>query len=298
MRALAQTGPPAAVCQPPICGWATSSAERRLGRQTPVRGEIAAKTSLPLSSCHPLLRARNPIDGRPRRRQHDDDESLRREVADYLGANRFEVETAGNAREMDAILADRSFDLVVLDVMMPGEGGLSICRRLSDAGGPAIIIMSAMGEEIDRILGLELGADDYVPKPCNPRELLARARAVLRRREGAATGRTAHDGMEFEFLGYRLDLLKRRLRAPSGVLVLLTSGELSLLTAFLEHPNRVLTRDQLVDFARGSDADIFDRAIDVQISRLRRKLNECDGQDLIRTFRGAGYMFNAAVIRR
>jgi two-component system OmpR family response regulator len=228
----------------------------------------------------------------------DDDESLRREVADYLGANRFEVGTAGNAREMDAILADRSFDLVVLDVMMPGEGGLSICRRLSDAGGPAIIIMSAMGEEIDRILGLELGADDYVPKPCNPRELLARARAVLRRREGAAPGRPPHDGMEFEFLGYRLDLLKRRLRAPSGVLVLLTSGELSLLTAFLEHPNRVLTRDQLVDFARGSDADIFDRAIDVQISRLRRKLNECDGQDLIRTFRGAGYMFNAAVIRR
>jgi two-component system OmpR family response regulator len=227
----------------------------------------------------------------------DDDESLRREVADYLSANSFEVRTAAHAREMDAILAEQSFDLVVLDVMMPGEGGLSICRRLSDEGGPAIIIMSAMGEEIDRILGLELGADDYVPKPCNPRELLARMRAVLRRREGGQ-GRRSQDGVEFEFLGYSLDLLKRRLRAPSGVLVLLTSGELSLLTAFLEHPGRVLTRDQLVDFARGSDADIFDRAIDVQISRLRRKLNECDGQDLIRTFRGAGYMFNASVVRR
>jgi two-component system OmpR family response regulator len=226
----------------------------------------------------------------------DDDESLRREVADYLSANRFEVATAAHAREMDAILEEQAFDLIVLDVMMPGEGGLSICRRLSDAGGPAIIIMSAMGEEIDRILGLELGADDYVPKPCNPRELLARMRAVLRRRE--APGQKPSDGAEFDFLGYNLDLLKRRLRAPSGVLVLLTSGELSLLTAFLEHPGRVLTRDQLVDFARGSDADIFDRAIDVQISRLRRKLNECDGQDLIRTFRGAGYMFNAPVVRR
>ncbi len=228
----------------------------------------------------------------------DDDESLRREVADYLSGNGFEVKTAANAREMDAIMVEQSFDMVVLDVMMPGEGGLSICRRLSDAGGPAVIIMSAMGEEIDRILGLELGADDYVPKPCNPRELLARMRAVLRRREGGGQGARSADGMEFEFLGYSLDLLKRRLRAPSGVLVLLTSGELSLLTAFLEHPNRVLTRDQLVDFARGSDADIFDRAIDVQISRLRRKLNECDGQDLIRTFRGAGYMFNASVFRR
>jgi two-component system OmpR family response regulator len=227
----------------------------------------------------------------------DDDESLRNEVADYLGANRFEVRAAANAREMDAALADQGYDLVVLDVMMPGEGGLSICRRLSDAGGPAIIIMSAMGEDIDRILGLELGADDYIPKPCNPRELLARARAVLRRREGAP-GRSSHDSVEFEFMGYSLDLLKRRLRAPSGVLVLLTSGELSLLNAFLEHPNRVLSRDQLVDYARGAEADIFDRAIDVQISRLRRKLNECDGQDLIRTFRGAGYMFNAQVVRR
>ena len=227
----------------------------------------------------------------------DDDASLRSEVAEYFASNNFEVKTAGNGREMDPILAGQSFDLVVLDVMMPGEGGLSICRRLADAGGPAIIIMSAMGEEIDRILGLELGADDYLPKPCNPRELLARARAVLRRREGVQ-GRSGRDGVEFQFLGYSLDLLKRRLRAPSGVLVLLTSGELSLLTAFLEHPGRVLTRDQLVDFARGSDADIFDRAIDVQISRLRRKLNECEGQDLIRTFRGAGYMFNAPVVRR
>ncbi len=227
----------------------------------------------------------------------DDDESLRREVADYLTLSGFSVRVAANGREMDLVLTEQPFDLVVLDVMMPGEGGLSICRRLSDAGGPAIIMMSAMGDEIDRILGLELGADDYVPKPCNPRELLARMRAVLRRREATPAVRS-RDGMEFEFVGYSLDLLKRRLRAPSGVLVLLTSGELSLLTAFLEHPGRVLTRDQLVDFARGSDADIFDRAIDVQISRLRRKLNECDGQDLIRTFRGAGYMFNAPVIRR
>ena len=228
----------------------------------------------------------------------DDDESLRREVSDYLADNNFEVRTAANARDMDAVLLTQPFDLIVLDVMMPGEGGLSVCRRLTDAGGPAVIMMSAMGEEIDRILGLELGADDYLPKPCNPRELLARMRAVLRRRESGGHGQRGGEGMEFEFMGYSLDLLKRRLRAPSGALVLLTSGELSLLTAFLEHPGRVLTRDQLVDFARGSEADIFDRAIDVQISRLRRKLSECEGQDLIRTFRGAGYMFNATVVRR
>jgi two-component system OmpR family response regulator len=226
----------------------------------------------------------------------DDDASLRAAIKDYLEENRFTARTAADAREMDRRLAEENFDIVVLDVMMPGEGGLSVCRRLADRGGPPVIMMSAMGEEIDRILGLELGADDYVAKPCNPRELLARVRAVLRRREGGVPA--AGEGSEINFLGYSLDLLKRRLRAPSGVLVLLTSGELSLLTAFLEHPGRVLSRDQLVEYARGADADIFDRAIDVQISRLRRKLNECDSQDLIRTFRGAGYMFNAPVVRR
>lgn len=226
----------------------------------------------------------------------DDDEALRREVADYLSGEQYEVDVARDAVEMDRRLARARYDLIVLDVMMPGEGGLSICRRLADRGGPPVIIMSAMGEDVDRILGLELGADDYLPKPCNPRELLARVKAVLRRRAGNAQGEAT--GTVYHFLGYSLDLLKRRLKAPSGVLVLLTAGELSLLTAFLERPGRVLSRDQLVEAARGHDADIFDRAIDVQISRLRRKLNEAGGEDVIRTFRGAGYMWNAPVVRR
>jgi two-component system OmpR family response regulator len=156
-------------------------------------------------------------------------------------------------------------------------------------------MLSAMGEETDRIVGLELGADDYVPKPCNPRELLARVRAVLRRAEQRTTGAGVDAGCEFA--GWRLDLVRRELRSPAGVIVNLSSGEFSLLRAFVERPQRVLTRDQLLEFARGPDSDAFDRAIDVQISRLRRKLDDGGGQDLIRTIRNEGYMFTAKVKR-
>ena len=227
----------------------------------------------------------------------DDDPGIRDAVSEFLGRHGYEVDTAADAKAMDQRLSRDGVDLVVLDVMMPGEDGLAICRRLSARpGGPAIIIMSAMGEETDRIVGLELGADDYVPKPCNPRELLARIKAVLRRRNEPRGGDQPM-GAGCEFAGWRLDLVRRELRSPAGVVVNLSSGEFSLLRAFVEHPQRVLTRDQLLDFARGRDSDAYDRAIDVQISRLRRKLDDNGDGELIRNIRSEGYMFAPKVTR-
>ncbi|MDO8800717.1 response regulator [Phenylobacterium sp.] len=226
----------------------------------------------------------------------DDDVALRGAIADYLSQHGYEVIQAGDATAMERALAVASIDLIVLDLMLPGEDGLSICRRIADGGGPAIIMLSAMGEEIDRILGLELGADDYLAKPCSPRELLARVRAVLRRREevrtpGPVKGKACH------FLGFTLDQVRRQLRAPNGVSILLTAGEFSLLSVFLDHPQRILSRDELIERARGGEADVFDRAIDVQISRLRRKLHDCAPDEVIKTYRGAGYLFDAKVTR-
>ncbi len=226
----------------------------------------------------------------------DDDPGIRDVVSEFLTRHGYQVETAADGKQMDAALDREGYDLVVLDLMMPGEDGLAICRRLSaDPGGPAIIMMSAMGEETDRIVGLELGADDYVPKPCNPRELLARVRAVLRRRTEPRDDRPM--GAACEFAGWRLDLVRRELRSPAGIVVNLSSGEFSLLRAFVEHPQRVLTRDQLLDYARGRDSEAYDRAIDVQISRLRRKLDDNGDGELIRTIRSEGYMFSPKVGR-
>jgi len=228
----------------------------------------------------------------------DDDRELREQVSAYLVEHGYSVRAAADATAMDAALAAGQVDLVILDVMLPGEGGLSICQRLTRKGGLAIIMVSAMGEEIDRVLGLELGADDYLPKPCSPRELLARVRAVLRRREERDPHASRESGSNlYRFLGYTLDMVRRQLNGPNGSAILLTAGEFSLLRAFLEHPGRILTRDQLMDMARGGEPDVYDRAIDVQISRLRRKLKADDDRDVIRTYRGAGYMFDAKVQR-
>jgi len=226
----------------------------------------------------------------------DDDTQLREEMASYLRDHGYEIHTAGDATAMERVLAGQTIDLIILDVMMPGEDGLSACRRIADGGGPPIIMVSAMGEEVDRVLGLELGADDYLPKPCSPRELLARVRAVIRRLDDARGG-APRRGKTYNFLGFSLDSLRRQLRAPSGATILLTGGEFSLLTAFLDHPQRILSRDQLLEYARGSHAEVFDRAVDVQISRLRRKLHACVPDEIIKTYRGAGYLFDAKVTR-
>ena len=228
----------------------------------------------------------------------DDDPGIRELVSEFLGKHGFEVEAAADAAGLARALASKPADLVILDVMLPGEDGLQICRRLAASDGPAIIMLSAMGEETDRIVGLELGADDYLPKPCNPRELLARARAVLRRR-GEPRPADGELGAQCEFAGWRLDLVRRELKTPDGVVVNLSGGEFSLLRSLVERPERVLTRDQLLDLARGPDSDAYDRAIDVQISRLRRKLDDGGaGAELIRTVRNEGYMFMSKVTRR
>jgi two-component system OmpR family response regulator len=227
----------------------------------------------------------------------DDDPGIRDVVSEFLRRHGFAVDTAADGNEMEQVLARGPVDLVVLDIMLPGEDGLAICRRIAGPDGPAIIMLSAMGEETDRIVGLELGADDYLPKPCNPRELLARIRAVLRRRQEprAADGEL---GAGCAFAGWRLDLVRRELRSPQGIVVNLSSGEFSLLRAFVERPQRVLTRDRLLDLARGPDTEAYDRAIDVQISRLRKKLDDgSGGQELIRTIRNEGYVFTAKVTR-
>jgi two-component system OmpR family response regulator len=223
----------------------------------------------------------------------DDDPGIREVLCDYLAQHGYEAVGAASAAEMDRAVATRAPDLIVLDLMMPGEDGLSVCRRLAGKG-PPIVMLSAMGEDTDRIIGLELGADDYLAKPCNPRELLARVRAVLRRPRDESE---AASGPALLFAGWRLDLMRRELTRPDGDTVSLSAGEFALLRAFAERPGRVMTRDQLLERARGADADVFDRAMDVQISRLRRKLDDGSGLEMIQTLRGEGYMFDVKVER-
>ena len=229
----------------------------------------------------------------------DDDREIRDLTARFLRDHGFRTSVAANGREMDSALAGGRFNIIVLDLMMPGEDGLAICQRLRSSSSLPIIMLTALGEDTDRIVGLELGADDYLAKPFNPRELLARIKAVLRRsrastRVEAATGA----GQTLKFLGWFLSLTARELRDPSGTLVTLTSGEFELLAALAERPHRVLSRDQLLDLTRGRDAIPYDRSVDVQLSRLRRKV-ESDPRHptLIKTVRNGGYVFTADVER-
>jgi two-component system OmpR family response regulator len=232
----------------------------------------------------------------------DDDREIRTLISQFLTKHGYRVSSAANGAEMMQTLNTSRIDLIVLDLMMPGEDGLSLCRRLRAQSGPSgaipIIMLTAMGEETDRIVGLEMGADDYLPKPFNPRELLARAKAVLRRSTGLPVGTTAEPGQNrgLTFEGWRLDIAKRELWSPDNVLVQLSAGEFDLLVAFVEHPQRILTRDQLLDLARGRSAMPFDRSIDVQVSRLRRKI-EPDPKEptIIKTVRSGGYIFTPAV---
>lgn len=218
----------------------------------------------------------------------DDDASIRDAIAEFLGSQGYAVRTASNAASCERTLAIAPADLIVLDVMMPGEDGLSLCRRLAPAGTP-ILMLSALDDVTDRIVGLEVGAWDYLTKPFEPRELLARVRALLRRPVADRTD----SGVTFA--GWRLDGEARRLRDPSGRILALTEGEHALLAAFASRPGRILTRDVLLDLARGLDAASYDRAIDIAVSRLRRKLAEADPAPLIETVRGVGYRFLPSV---
>jgi len=226
----------------------------------------------------------------------DDDPDLRKLISEFLANHGFRVATAESSAAMRQYMNQSTPDVVILDVMMPGEDGLSAARFLAaEHSRVAIIMLSALGEDTDRIVGLEVGADDYLPKPCNPRELLARVRAVLRRRGSDEPAAEAAGRYEFE--GWRLDPMRRELRDPEGTLINLSDGEFSLLRCLVENPQRVLSRDQLLDMARGRNAESYDRAIDTQISRLRRKLNDRSNSELIRTVRNEGYMLLPKVTR-
>jgi two-component system OmpR family response regulator len=225
----------------------------------------------------------------------DDDREIRTLVGRMLTQSGFRVSSAADGRQMLQLLAVSRVDLVVLDLMLPGEDGLSLCRKLRAKGNLPILMLTAMGEETDRIVGLEMGADDYLTKPFSARELLARIRAVLRRASAlpVASGERAAG---FAFAGWTLDVRRRELTTQEGTLLPLSNGEFDLLLAFVEHPDRVLTREQLLDLARGRNATVFDRAIDVQVGRLRRKIEADPAQPvLIRTVRNGGYLFTADV---
>ena len=228
----------------------------------------------------------------------DDDAEIRDLLARFLKKHGYRVATAGDGRAMTKLMATARFDLVVLDLMLPGEDGLSLCRRLRVESDLAIIMLTALGEETERIIGLEMGADDYLPKPFNLRELLARIKAILRRAGGVVRPADDDRGKLLVFEGWGLDLAKRELRDPDGVLVPLTAGEFELLVAFAERPKRVLSRDQLLDLTKGRTAAPFDRSVDVQLSRLRRKI-EVDPKHpaLIKTVRGGGYLLACDVVR-
>ncbi len=230
----------------------------------------------------------------------DDDAELRELTADFLRGHGLEVLSADGGDAMRACLASQHIDVVILDVMMPGEDGLSLARSLADRPELAIIMVSALGSETDRIVGLEVGADDYLAKPISPRELIARIRAVLRRRDLAesSSNKPIARGAEFVFEGWRCNVVHSSLYSPSQALVSLSHGEFALLRTLLEHPERVLSRDQLLEYSRSGDSDAFDRAIDTQISRLRQKLARHSATEFIRTVRNEGYVWTIKVQRR
>ena len=226
----------------------------------------------------------------------DDEATLREPLAAYLARQGFVVREAPSAAAARSALVEETPDIVLLDVMMPGEDGLSLCRHLAESKSVPTILLTAKGEPTDRIVGLEIGADDYVVKPFEPRELVARIRSVLRR--AARPAAAPEEDAPYEFEGWRLDPLKRRLTDPEGTVVPLSSAEFRLLCAFLHHPRQVLDRDRLLDMVQGREAHLFDRAVDNQVSRLRRKIEE-DSRDpkLIQTVWGGGYRL-AADVRR
>lgn len=229
----------------------------------------------------------------------DDDREIRDLLSRFLTRHGYRVKTAADGAEMWRSLDIHPIDLIVLDLMLPGDDGLALCQKLRSTSTLPIVMLTAIGDDADRIVGLELGADDYVTKPFNPRELLARIKAVLRRIEYVTVEVQQKPPKGFRFNGWQLDLAKRELYSPDGVLIPLTANEFDLLAAFAEHPQQVLSRDQLLELTKGYEAAPFDRSVDVQLSRLRRKIEaNPKAPTLIKTVRGGGYLFTPVVEKR
>ena len=227
----------------------------------------------------------------------DDDPSVRKMISDYLVDNELRVTALASGREIAEVMARETIDLVVLDWRLPGEDGMQMARKLRKESHIPIIMLTGRKDEADRVMGLELGADDYLTKPFSPRELLARIRALLRR---ARAQQTVADGLQkiraYRFAGFELNVRLRRLSAPGGANIPLTNSEFNLLAAFLAAPQRVLSRDQILGLSRLHNDEVYDRSVDVQVGRLRRKMERGkDSPELIRTERGAGYVFSAPV---
>lgn len=226
----------------------------------------------------------------------DDDVQIRQLLRDYLSGFDMSVVAVADGKAMADALEKESFDLVILDLMLPGEDGLSLCRSLRAKSDIPILMLTARGEAMDRVVGLEVGADDYIVKPFEPRELVARIQTILRRSRGGREN--IKEQKEAVFMGWRLNFVLRQLVSPEELVIPLSNAEFRLLTVFVEHPNRVLTREFLLDEARGRNMDIFDRSIDILVSRVRQKLNDDPHTpSLIKTFRGEGYLFDAKVTR-
>ncbi|MCB1535471.1 MAG: response regulator [Rhodoblastus sp.] len=231
----------------------------------------------------------------------EDDAEIGALISRYLGTSQIAVTSVESGAAMDEALRRSTFDLILLDLNLPGEDGLSICRRLRSESAIPIVIVTAQGEDVDKIVGLEMGADDYISKPFNPRELLARIRAVLRRTAGLQQQQQSTETTRqvYRFSGWRVDVTAREVLAPSGSRVAMTAAEFDLLYALCEHPNRVLTRDQLIGLTHGPVEGPHERSIDTLISRLRQKMEMDVGSPrLIQTVRSEGYMFSAQVTRR
>ncbi|QBF26297.1 response regulator [Pseudomonas tructae] len=228
----------------------------------------------------------------------DDDMEICALLKKFFLRHGYDVDLAGNGDAMWVAIELNRPDIIILDLMLPGEGGLSLCQKLRANTGIPIVMLTAMDELSDRIVGLELGADDYLGKPFDARELLARLRAVQRRAGEQLRPASEESRPVIHFDNWQLDVTRRELRTPEGVMVPLSAGEFDLLLVFLEHPQRILTREQLIDLARGQGHEAFDRSIDVQVSRLRRKIEpDSKRPELIRTVRNGGYLFSAKVSR-
>lgn len=226
----------------------------------------------------------------------DDHQDIRELLATYLSQHGFDVSCAENGEQMRNLVANQHYDLIVLDIMMPGEDGLSLCRHIRDIEGPPVVMLTAMSEEADLVVGLEMGADDYVTKPFAPRVLLARIKSVLRRGQSLTGGRAVLQNKHWYFAPWTLDVHQRHLISNTGVVLALSTAEFRLLTVFLQHPRQVLSRDQLLTLTKGREADPFDRSIDNQVSRLRKKVEINPQQPLlIKTVWGGGYMLTAEV---